>query len=422
MATTGGSRAPLAAALAAALVAGCAAPSVPGGPAPPGPVAGEPTVQVGLVIGGSSVTLGGEGPLRLEQADGSPVLEIPGGEAWTAAAAPGGIGLMSASGAHAGLVDRVRVAPADSADAVRVNGRAYRGTLLLFRDRTGLTLVNQVALEAYLRGVLSLEMGRRDPAEREALRAQAVVSRTYALRNLGRWRAQGFDLYATVADQVYGGVGGETPEAKEAVASTRGQILTYGGEPIDAFFFSTCGGRTAEGTEVFRGADRPYLRSVPDVSPDGVVYCSISPRFRWREEWSGEGLRSVLRRWLPAVLGVAPGRIQAVRDVRIEQLTPSGRVGRIRLVLGERDAVDVDGPLIRQVLRNGAGDLLRSTAFTLQVTRNGGRLDRLVIEGSGNGHGVGFCQWGAVGRARAGQEYRQILQAYYPGAEVTALY
>ena len=88
-------------------------------------------------------------------------------------------------------------------------------------------------------------------AEQEALRAQAIVSRTYALRNLRRWRAQGFDLYASVADQVYGGVASETPEGRAAVDATRGQVLTYGGAPIDAFFYSTCGGRTADGTEVF---------------------------------------------------------------------------------------------------------------------------------------------------------------------------
>jgi len=133
------------------------------------------------------------------------------------------------------------------------------------------TVVDRVSMETYLAGVVSAEMGRRSLTEQEALRAQAVVSRTYALRNLRRWQVQGFDLYATVADQVYGGVAAETPEAREAVSGTRGMILIYGGQPIDAFFYSTCGGTTAEGTEVFRAADRPYLRSIADVGPDGAV-------------------------------------------------------------------------------------------------------------------------------------------------------
>ena len=87
-----------------------------------------------------------------------------------------------------------------------------------------------------------------------------------------------------------------------------------------------------------------------------------------------------------------------------------------------RESFDVDGPRVRQVLRTPAGEMLRSTAFTLDVQKSGGRVTRLVAEGGGNGHGVGLCQWGAVGRARAGQDYQQILSAYYGGAELTRWY
>src|SRR6185295_8006446 len=120
--------------------------------------------------------------------------------------------------------------------------------------------------------------------------------------------------------QVYGGASAETPEGRAAVDGTRGRILTYGGVPIDAFFYSTCGGRTADGTEVFRAADRPYLRSVTDVADDGTAYCSISPRFRWHEEWTGEALRATLERTLPPVAAATGGAAAAsdvseVRDV-----------------------------------------------------------------------------------------------------------
>lgn len=373
------------------------------------------------MVGASSVTLGGDTPLSLTQPDGTRLLDIPAGEVWRATPVGGGIALASGAGVSVSTVPEARVAPTDSTATVRVNGRPYRGTLALLRDRTGLTVVNQVALDGYLLGVISGEMGRRDPADREALRAQAIVSRTYALRNLGRWRADGFDLQPTVADQVYGGVGAETPEGREAVEATRGRILTWEGQPIDAFFFSTCGGRTADGPEVFRGADRPYLRSVPDLDGNGVAYCSISPRFRWREEWTGDGLRAVLRRWLPEVVNLSAARIQVVRDVRIAARTPSGRVGELAIALDDDD-VRIDGPQVRQVLRTATGDILRSNAFSLTVSRSGRGITHLVAEGGGNGHGVGFCQWGAVGRARAGQEYGQILAAYYPGTELERLY
>jgi stage II sporulation protein D len=202
-------------------------------------------------------------------------------------------------------------------------------------------------------------------------------------------------------------------------------ILTYGGAPIDAFFFSTCGGRTAEGTEVFRAATRPYLRSVSDVAEDGVPYCSLSPRFRWHEEWTGEALRATLQRTLPALpagtLAVTAGDVSEVRDVRVISRTPSGRVGRLTVTL-PRGEVAVDGPAVRQVLRPAGGGLLRSSLFELTVSREGGRVSRLSVDGSGAGHGVGFCQWGAVGRARRGQDHQQILAAYFPGAVLERLY
>ena len=378
-------------------------------------------MQIGLLVGAGSVTLGGDATLTITQPDGARVLDIPAGEVWRATAVNGGIALATGAGVAAGTVAEGRVLPADSTAPVRVNGRPYRGTLALLRDRTGVTVVNQVGLEAYLLGVISGEMGRRDAGEQEALRAQAVVSRTYAMRNLGRWRSDGFDLQPTVADQVYGGILAETPEAREAVDATKGQILTWGGQPIDAFFFSTCGGRTADGTEVFRGADRPYLRSVPDLDGNGVAYCSISPRFRWHEEWTGDALLATLRRSLPAVLAVPASRVDVVREVRVVSRTPSGRVGQLTIALGSGD-VPVDGPLVRQVLRPGTGDILRSNTFDLSASRSGRRITRLVADGTGNGHGVGFCQWGAVGRAHAGQDYRRIVAAYYPGTDLQRLY
>ena len=378
-------------------------------------------MQIGLAVGSGGVTLGGDAALRLAAPDGAPLVEIPAAQTWRATGIPAGVQVSPSQGDPSVVREQIVVAPADSLAWVRVNGRSYRGTLILQRDRTGLTVVNRVPMEAYLLGVVSAEMGRRGPEDREAVRAQAVVSRTYALRNLGRWRSEGFDLYATVFDQVYGGAGAETPEGREAVESTRGQVLTWNGGPIDSFFFSTCGGRTESGVDVFRGADVPYLRSVSDESPSGTAYCSISPRFRWREEWTGEGLRAVLRRSLPAVLRVDASRVDQVRDVRIVQRTASDRVALLSIVLG-REAFDVDGPVVRQVLRTSAGEMLRSTAFTLEIERRGDRVSRLIAHGGGNGHGVGLCQWGAVGRARAGQDYQQILGAYYGGAELSRWY
>jgi stage II sporulation protein D len=386
----------------------------------------EPQVRLGLVVGAPVATVSGTAGLSVSDPSGARLAEIPAGEVWRVTAGGTGLVVLAPGGAGTTPSELIEIGSPDPGALVQVNGRPYRGTITALRDRAGVTVVDRVSMETYLTGVVSAEMGRRSLTEQEALRAQAVVSRTYALRNLRRWQAQGFDLYATVADQVYGGAASETPEGRAAVEATRGRILTYGGVPIDAFFYSTCGGRTADGTEVFRAADRPYLRSVPDVADDGTAYCSISPRFRWHEEWTGEALRATLQRTLPPVAAAAGGATTAsdvseVRDVRVSYRTPSGRVGKLTIALRRGD-VHVDEPNVRQVLRPVSGELLRSNTFSLTVSGAGQRVTRLTADGAGAGHGVGFCQWGAVGRSRAGQDYQRILAAYYPGASLERLY
>jgi stage II sporulation protein D len=383
--------------------------------------AGEPQIRIGLAIGVSFATVGGGGDLVVADPSGARLAMIPAGERWRVSPSGIGVSAQAPGGPGSAPSEMIAIIANDPAGTVRVNDRTYRGVVEIVRDTAGLTLVNRVPLESYLLGVVSAEMGRRNLAEFEALKAQAVVSRTYALRNMGRRSALGFDLHAGVADQVYAGSGSETPEGLDAVRSTRGMTLTHGGAPIDAFYYSTCGGQTADGVEAFRAASRPYLRSFPDVDENGEAYCRMSPRYRWREEWSGSSLRTTLSRTLPAVAKVPAGEVREVRDVWVAERTGSGRVGRLAITL-RSNQVMVNGPSVRQVLRPASGDLLRSAAFTLTATGAGREITHLVAEGRGAGHGVGLCQWGAVGRSRAGHDFRRILAAYYPGAVLQRLY
>jgi stage II sporulation protein D len=161
---------------------------------------------------------------------------------------------------------------------------------------------------------------------------------------------------------------------------------------------------------------------VSDLNESGTAYCSISPRYRWREEWSGDALRATLQRNLPPVAGAVSAPIGTVTDIRVTQRSASGRVEQLSIGLGGAE-VRVDGHArIRQVLRPPSGQLLRSTAFSLMATGAGRNVTSLVIDGAGAGHGVGLCQWGAVGRARAGQDYQRILAAYYPGTRLERRY
>jgi stage II sporulation protein D len=438
LARWGGTVATLAAAIAVA-VASCTPAAAPPGPTPlpappPGPTPipapggegpAEPMIRLGLAVGASSVSISGAAGLSVSDPSGARLAEIPAGEVWRVSVGSPGLVVLAPGGGGTVPSEMLEIVSPRPEALVQVNGRPYRGTITALRDRSGVTVVDRLPMESYLVGVVSAEMGRRSLVEQEALRAQAIVSRTFALRNLRRWQAQGFDLYATVADQVYGGAASETSEGREAVEATRGRILTYGGAPIDAFFYSTCGGRTADGPEVFRAASRPYLRSVPDVAEDGTAYCSISPRFRWHEEWTGEALLATLRRTLPALpagsAGTSAGDVSEVRDVRVSYRTPSGRVGQLTIGLRGGD-VRVEGPNVRQVLQPVSGGLLRRSVFTRAVSGAHGRVTRMAADGAGAGHGVGFCQWGAVGRSRAGQDHERILAAYYPGAVLERLY
>ncbi len=387
----------------------------------------EPELRVGLFTGVARLALGGDGELFVtDDGTGAPLGAIPAGATWQVVVdSAGGAGLRvlkpdgSASEPHRGI-SAVNVTENRFA---MVNGRRYRGRINLVRTDAGMTVMNRVPVESYVAGVLGLELGPRRPDEFQALLAQAVVSRTFALRNLRRWEADGVDAWADTRDQVYAGVAGETPQVWAAVRATAGQVVRYHGELIDAYFHSTCGFSTAGVEEAFRASQpRPYLRPVSDASGGGHYYCEISPRFRWREEWDGAKLRAILTRTLPAVMTVSEDGLQPITDVAIARTTTSGRVGELRIVFARGD-VRIAGPDVRGVLRPDADRLLQSAAFQVFVTHGGdGQVSRLVATGAGAGHGVGLCQWGAIGRARAGQQYPEILATYYPGTRVEKLY
>jgi stage II sporulation protein D len=402
----------------------------PGGGGTGGGAAGEPELRVALAVGAASVALGGDGELFVtDDGDGQAVGSIAAGTRWTAvpdsASGGGKLRLVKADGtlteAHRGIA----VVNVTENRFAMANGRRYRGRIHVVAGRGGgLTLVNRLGIESYVAGVVGPEIGARRPNEEAAVLAQAVVSRSFALRNRGRWESLGFDAYADVRDQVYNGVAAETPHVWAAVQRTTGQVLRYRGEIIDAYFHSTCGFSTAGVEEAFATARaRPYLRSVSDASGGGKghYYCDISPRFRWREEWDGQKLRAIFTRTLPAVMPLSGDGLQRITDVQVSRTTGSGRVAELRIVF-ERGDVRISGSDVRAVLRPEADRILGSTAFQLTVTKDGGQVSRLVAAGAGSGHGVGMCQWGAVGRARAGQDYRRILSTYFPGTTLDRIY
>ena len=291
------------------------------------------------------------------------------------------------------------------------NGRRYRGTLDFVSDGAGTAVVNRVDLEDYLRGVLPGEIGSRDPRDRAALQAQAVAARSYAAARMGERRTT-FDVTATVSDQVYGGMSVEQQETDDAVRATRGLVLTWGDRIITAPYHSNGGPMTAAPDEVFwkRGSE-PWLRPVDDRSPDGGCYCDVSAMRGWERRFTTDELRRLLAQYGRDAGVTLTGD---VRGLRVVSRGPSGRVTALEIETSAGRAT-LRGNDIRFVLRTDGG-ILPSTNFALETMG-----DVAMLHGVGNGHGVGMSQWGAIGRARAGQDARSILAAYYPGTRLSPL-
>jgi stage II sporulation protein D len=188
---------------------------------------------------------------------------------------------------------------------------AYRGTMVLSRDGSSVLAVNRISLERYLYGVISAEMPASWPAE--ALKAQAVVARSYALRSLRPSSA--YDVFADVRSQVYRGLLGEVDATNDAVRATNARVVTSGGRVAQTFFFSTSGGRTATNEEAFGGTPLSYLRSVADPHDD------LSEYHTWTERFTRRGAERRLR-------SVLSGRL---RGLRVASRTPSGRAATVEV-------------------------------------------------------------------------------------------
>jgi stage II sporulation protein D len=306
------------------------------------------------------------------------------------------------------------------------NGKHWRGELRLFLNPRGrLTLVSLLPLETYLVGVVPGEIGGLSQALLEAGRAQAVAARSYTLYYRGRRAAEGFDLYGTVEDQVYGPVESERPLATECVESTRGEVLLHAGRPIRANYCADCGGITAEVWEAWPAAPAAYLESRRDRA-EGDDFCVASPQHRWRERWSAEEFMANVTRYAPGLgIELPPGGLGQLVDVGVETRSRSGRVWRLR-VTGTSGSLAIPSYAVRGVLRRGGRSdlILRSSLFKIAVRRDPvtGRALEVLASGAGSGHGVGLCQTGALGMARRGAKAREILGHYYPRAELRRLY
>jgi stage II sporulation protein D len=271
------------------------------------------------------------------------------------------------------------------------NGKEYRGELLVAVQDNGLILVAKMPLETYLVGVVNGEVDSQWPLC--AVMAQVVAARTYALYRIGLGTPF-FDVRPDVLDQVYAGAGSEDERAVEAVRRTRGEVLYYEGEIFPAFFHSSCGGETASSLEVW-GFDYSSMKGAR------CGECDDAPYSRWQLSLSPSQVRTAV--------GKLFSDARQANSLGIHHRTDDGRVLTLFFDTDE-GRVLIDAGDFRKVL---GYKTLPSTRFTMSA-----KDGKIIFTGSGYGHGVGLCQWGARGSALKGMDYRQILRKYYAGAEV----
>ena len=270
---------------------------------------------------------------------------------------------------------------------VWIGDRWYRGKTRLIREGNTITAINHVELEDYLYSVVGAEAVSTWPIE--ALKAQAVAARSYALYKRNSEPNDIYDVDTTVGTQVYKGLDTEYTTTHEAVDSTLGQIMTYNNEVILAAFHSSSGGYT-ENVEDIWTSPLPYLRSVVD-------YDQKSPVFEWQQIFPVSRIKTL-------VAGIGN-----IRGLQPAQMTPRGRVITMK-VTGDLGSAMISGKDLRTTLD------LRSTLFRMSTDGKNVR-----VKGRGFGHGLGLSQWGAYYLAQQGVDYHRILAHYYQNANLTKI-
>ena len=314
--------------------------------------------------------------------------------------------------------------------------RLYGGGLRMQPNAYGnYTLVNNVRLETYLRGVVPHEIGPKAPPA--AVEAQAILARTYTLRNLRRFAIDDYELCASTDCQVYWGLGDASARADRAIAATTGEVATYENELVDALYSSTTGGITAPFEDIWDGAQRPYLRATIDsTSPIWDLsakslgnethlreFLNLKQgfnetgwkRFRWRYSTSLKDMTDFLNKYLGNRSHPMTG-IKTISSVTITERAPSGRVLTME--------VETDRGLLKitkDQIRNAFYPPISTLFYLDPVYKEDNILDGYVFVGGGFGHGVGLSQTGAYRLAELGWSGERIVQFYFPGTQIQPL-
>jgi len=331
---------------------------------------------------------------------------------------------------------------ASKSEFISIEGKRYRGYIGFLPDfsQKGMTVINELKLEEYLYGVVPLEMPPSWPME--ALKAQAVAARTYAVYNLNKWGKYGFDLTSTTLDQVYGGVDCENPRTTQAVDLTQGELLYYQDRPILAYFHSNSGGFIENFSEWYF-QDLPYLKAKEDT------FSAEAPDLTWEKNLSFEELESILKSAgfdlgnvidFIVVEKSSTGRVKKVliRGTKGEKTFTANEIRNLLSLKSTLFEVDAKKP-VYVVSKSGNFSLISFSGPIFIESRFGknhftsfsnifmiGRdaikkvdiSSGIKIIGRGWGHGIGMSQWGAKIMAEKGYNYKDILSFYYSNVDI----
>ena len=284
-----------------------------------------------------------------------------------------------------------------SSSFIVVNKKIYRGNIIVCLSQKGkLNIVNEVDIEDYLKGILPKEANSAWPIE--ALKTQAVISRSYVLKNLKKHSKDGFDVCSTIHCQVYGGASAETKNCNQAVVETFAEVVVYDNKIAQTLFHSSCGGHTEDPKYVWNWTTKtpPYLKGLKDK------YCKDNPN----QNWTCTIKENIIR----------------------EKLTKAGyKIGKIKDITTHGKTV---GLAKEQVVIKHAKGTLKLNSYKFRTTVDPWLIkstminsikkqkDSFVFTGNGWGHKVGLCQWGSKFMADKGFSYKQILQFYYPSTSI----
>lgn len=284
--------------------------------------------------------------------------------------------------------------PFQQAELIKVNGNPYRGIIEIKNGESGITVINILNIEDYLKGVVPLEMNPEQFNELEALKAQAVSARTFAIRRLKFHEEKEYDICSTVKCQVYKGALFEHPLSNQAVKETENEILTWNEEPINALYTGSCGGYTEDVENIFGGESVRYLRG---------TYCFHKNGSEWIEEKTKEDIIRTLKKQFS---------VEDIIDIYPLRRGVSGRIVEMR-VLTSKEYLDLRGFFIKEIF--GLKDLPQEI---LRITTQDNERGKFVFKGRGNGHGVGLCQEGTYLMAKMKRNYKEILLHYYKDVDI----